>query len=97
MRRIVAGYQERDLPLDAVHLDIDHLDEHEVFTVDQDRFPKLPQLAGELLRDGIRLVSIVGPAVKVAPGSAVFDGGTAEDAFVKDGSGRLVEGVVARM
>ena len=64
VRRIVAGYQERGLPLDAVHLDIDHYDEHQVFTVDQERFPKLPVLAEELRRDGIRLVSIVDPAVE---------------------------------
>jgi alpha-glucosidase len=94
VRRIVAGYQERGLPLDAVHLDIDHYDGHRVFTVDRDRFPKLPVLAEELLRDGIRLVSIVDPAVKAEPGNAVYDGGNTEDLFVRDGSGRLVEGVV---
>ncbi len=94
VRRIVAGYQERGLPLDAVHLDIDHFDEHQVFTVDQERFPKLPVLAEELRRDGIRLVSIVDPAVKAEPGNAVYDSGTAEDAFVRDASGRLVRGVV---
>ncbi|MFJ5309217.1 TIM-barrel domain-containing protein [Streptomyces sp. NPDC088350] len=94
VRRIVAGYQERGLPLDAVHLDIDHYDEHQVFTVDQERFPKLPALAEELLRDGVRLVSIVDPAVKAEPGNAVYDSGTAEDAFVRDASGRLVRGVV---
>ncbi|MGW3108580.1 glycoside hydrolase family 31 protein [Streptomyces sp. NPDC001100] len=94
VRRIVAGYQERGLPLDAVHLDIDHYDEHQVFTVDHERFPKLPVLAEELGRDGIRLVSIVDPAVKAEPGNAVYDSGTAEDAFVRDASGRLVRGVV---
>ena len=94
VRRIVAGYQERGLPLDAVHLDIDHYDEHQVFTVDQERFPELPVLAEELRRDGIRLVSIVDPAVKAEPGNAVYDSGTAEDAFVRDASGRLVRGVV---
>ncbi|WP_427923753.1 glycoside hydrolase family 31 protein [Streptomyces sp. cg40] len=94
VRRIVAGYQERGLPLDAVHLDIDHYDEHQVFTVDHERFPKLPVLAEELRRDGIRLVSIVDPAVKAEPGNAVYDSGTAEDAFVRDASGRLVRGVV---
>ncbi|WP_043683193.1 glycoside hydrolase family 31 protein [Streptomyces xylophagus] len=94
VRRIVAGYQERGLPLDAVHLDIDHYDEHQVFTVDQERFPKLPALAEELRRDGIRLVSIVDPAVKAEPGNAVYDSGTVEDAFVRDASGRLVRGVV---
>ncbi|WP_405857294.1 glycosyl hydrolase [Streptomyces sp. NBC_01515] len=94
IRRIVAGYQERGLPLDAVHLDIDHYDEHQVFTVDHERFPELPVLAEELRRDGIRLVSIVDPAVKAEPGNAVYDSGTAEDAFVRDASGRLVRGVV---
>lgn len=86
VRRIVAGYQERGLPLDAVHLDIDHYDAHQVFTVDRERF-LLPVLAEELRRDGIRLVSIVDPAVKAEPGNAVYDGGLAEDAFVRDGSG----------
>ncbi|MGQ4434626.1 MULTISPECIES: glycoside hydrolase family 31 protein [unclassified Streptomyces] len=94
VRRIVAGYEEHGLPLDAVHLDIDHYDEHQVFTVDHERFPKLPVLAEELRRDGIRLVSVVDPAVKAEPGNAVYDSGTAEDAFVRDASGRLVRGVV---
>ncbi|MER6534132.1 TIM-barrel domain-containing protein [Streptomyces sp900105755] len=94
VRRIVAGYQERGLPLDAVHLDIDHYDGHQVFTVDQERFPKLSTLAEELRRDGIRLVSIVDPAVKAEPGNPVYDSGTAVDAFVRDPSGRTVEGVV---
>ncbi|MER6351089.1 TIM-barrel domain-containing protein [Streptomyces sp. NPDC001634] len=94
VRRIVAGYQERGLPLDAVHLDIDHYDGHRVFTVDRERFPELPVLAEELRRDGIRLVSIVDPAVKAEPGNPVYDSGSAEDAFVRDASGRVVEGVV---
>ncbi|MET9911389.1 TIM-barrel domain-containing protein [Streptomyces sp. NPDC006476] len=93
VRRIVAGYQERGLPLDAVHLDIDHYDEHRVFSVDHEHFPKLPVLAEELRREGIRLVSIVDPAVKAEEGNAVYDGGTAEDAFVRDASGRVVHGV----
>ncbi|MEU4930385.1 TIM-barrel domain-containing protein [Streptomyces yokosukanensis] len=94
VRRIVAGYRRHGLPLDAVHLDIDHYDGHQVFTVDQERFAKLPRLAEELRRDGIRLVSIVDPAVKAAPGNSVYDSGTAVDAFVRDASGRTVRGVV---
>ncbi|WP_225813211.1 glycoside hydrolase family 31 protein [Streptomyces spinosus] len=93
VRRIVAGYHEHGLPLDAVHLDIDHHDDHQVFTVDQERFPKLPVLAEELRRDGIRLVSIVEPAVRAEPGNAVFESGTAVDAFVRDAHGRTVRGV----
>ncbi|GAA3125354.1 glycoside hydrolase family 31 protein [Streptomyces rectiviolaceus] len=94
VRRIVAGYRERGLPLDAVHLDIDHYEEHQVFTVDKETYPHLPQLADELLKDGVRLVSIVDPAVKAEPGNEVYDSGRATDAFVRDASGRTVHGVV---
>lgn len=94
VRRVVAGYRERGLPLAAVHLDIDHFDEHRVFTVDERRFPDLPSLARELGGDGIRMVSIVDPAVKAEPGLAVYDEGRAADAFVRDARGEVVRGVV---
>lgn len=94
VRQVVAGYHEHGLPLDAVHLGIDHYDGHRVFTVDQERFPKLAVLADELRRDGIRLVSVIAPAVKATPGDSVYDGGVAEDVFVRDAGGRLVEALV---
>ncbi|MET7312543.1 glycoside hydrolase family 31 protein [Streptomyces sp. NPDC005571] len=97
VRRIVAGYRERGLPLSVLHLDIDHYDGHQVFTVDRGRFPDLPRLAKELREDGVRLVSIVDPAVKAEPGNAVFDAGTAvggAGAFVRDARGRTVRGEV---
>ncbi|MDG4859831.1 glycoside hydrolase family 31 protein, partial [Streptomyces sp. T-3] len=94
VRRIVAGYKERELPLDAVHLDIDHYDDHQVFTVDRTAYPSLPRLAADLGEDGVRLVSIVDPAVKGEQGNAVYDSGRAVDAFVRDARGRQVRGVV---
>ncbi|WKV75170.1 glycoside hydrolase family 31 protein [Streptomyces sp. PCS3-D2] len=95
VRRVVAGYASRGLALSAVHLDIDHYDGHRVFTVDADRFPDLPGLARELREQGVRLVSIVDPAVKAgdalhAAGLTVGSGG----AFVRDGRGREVRGEV---
>ncbi|MFD5388122.1 glycoside hydrolase family 31 protein [Streptomyces sp. NPDC127074] len=94
VRRVVAGYRERDLPLSVLHLDIDHYAGHRVFTVDRARFPDLPGLAAELLEDGVRLVSIVDPAVKAEPGDAVYASGAADDVFVRDTRGREVRGVV---
>ncbi|MBY8880662.1 glycoside hydrolase family 31 protein [Actinacidiphila acidipaludis] len=94
VRRVVAGYRERDLPLSVVHLDIDHYDGHRVFTVDRRAFPDLPGLARELDGQGVRLVSIVDPAVKAEPGLAEYDAGLAAGAFVQDARGREVEGVV---
>ncbi|MFD6890901.1 glycoside hydrolase family 31 protein [Streptomyces sp. NPDC059957] len=95
VRRIVAGYAEHGLPLSAVHLDIDHYDGHRVFTVDRERFPDLPGLARELADGGVRLVSIVDPAVKA--GDPVHASGLsvgAHGAFVRDAAGREVRGEV---
>ncbi|MFE6714331.1 glycoside hydrolase family 31 protein [Streptomyces sp. NPDC057695] len=94
VRRVVAGYRERGLPLSAVHLDIDHYDGHRVFTVDRERFPDLPGLAKELREQGVRLVTIVDPAVKAEPGNAVYDSGRAAGVFVRDARGDEVRGVV---
>lgn len=95
VRRIVAGYAERGLPLSAVHLDIDHHDGHRVFTVDRAAFPDLPGLARELAGAGVRLVSIVDPAVEA--GGEVHAAGLAvgaHGAFVRDAAGREVRGEV---
>ncbi|MFJ8012478.1 glycoside hydrolase family 31 protein [Streptomyces sp. NPDC096339] len=95
VRRVVSGYASRGLPLSAVHLDIDHYDGHRVFTVDEERFPDLPGLAQELREQGVRLVSIVDPAVKA--GDAVHSAGLsvgAGGAFVRDARGQEVRGEV---
>ncbi|MFF3248559.1 glycoside hydrolase family 31 protein [Streptomyces sp. NPDC002870] len=94
VRRIAAGYRDRELPLSAVHLDIDHYDAHQVFTVGREKFPDLPGMAKDLREDGVRLVSIVDPAVKAEPGNTVYDSGSAAGAFVRDPQGREVRGVV---
>ncbi|OKK15081.1 glycosyl hydrolase [Streptomyces sp. CB00455] len=95
VRRVVDGYAARGLALSAVHLDIDHYDGHRVFTVDRDNFPDLPGLARELAGRGVRLVSIVDPAVKA--GDAVHTAGRAvgaAGAFVRDARGAEVRGEV---
>ncbi|MFJ4504310.1 glycoside hydrolase family 31 protein [Streptomyces sp. NPDC088864] len=97
VRGVVAGYRERGLPLSVLHLDIDHYDGHRVFTVDRERFPDLPGLARELRGYGVRLVSIVDPAVAAAGDDPVHASGLAvgeSGAFVRDARGRVVRGEV---
>ncbi|WP_407554395.1 glycoside hydrolase family 31 protein [Streptomyces sp. Pv4-95] len=94
VRRAVAGYQEHGLPLSAVHLGAGHHEGRRAFTVDRNRYPDLPGLARELRADGVRLVSVVEPAVRARSGDAVYDGGVAAGVFVRDARGREVRGVV---
>ncbi|MFD1833392.1 glycoside hydrolase family 31 protein [Streptomyces desertarenae] len=93
VRRAVAGYAGRGLPLSAVHLGAGHHRRGRGFTVDAERFPDLPGLAASLRGQGVRLVSVVEPAVRAEPGDAVYDGGRDEDAFVRDPGGAPVRGV----
>ncbi|MGW0564980.1 glycoside hydrolase family 31 protein [Streptomyces sp. NPDC003016] len=98
VRRVVAGYQERGLPLSVLHLgpgaglDMDHRGRRQASTADRERSPGLPRLAADLRASGVRLVSTVGPAVRAEPGSALYDSGKAMGAFVRDARGNEVRG-----
>jgi alpha-glucosidase len=91
----VAGeFARRQLPCDAVHLDISYMDGHRVFTWDPERFPDPASLVADLERNGMRCVAIVDPGVKLEPGNAVFDAGVDRDVFIPDATGELVSGYV---
>jgi alpha-glucosidase len=94
VRAIVAGFGGLDLPLSAVHLDIDYMDGYRVFTFDRSRFPDPAALATELSRSGVRLVTIVDPGVKVDDGYELYRQGREQRRFCMDGAGRPAEGVV---
>lgn len=67
VEEVVKQYRERDLPLDAVHLDIDYMQAYRVFTWDPKRFPNPKELSERLGRQGVKLVTIVDPGVKHQP------------------------------
>lgn len=67
VEEVVRQYRQRDLPLDAVHLDIDYMQAYRVFTFDTRRFSNPKALSEKLGRDGVKLVTIVDPGVKYQP------------------------------
>ena len=83
IREVAAGYARHDLPLSAIHLDIDYMRGYRVFTVDQSRFPDLSRLAADLDAQGVKLVAILDPGVKRDPDYDVYRQGLAEDVFCK--------------
>ncbi len=94
VRAVVAGFRQHDLPLDAVHLDIDYMEGYRVFTVDPERFPDLAGLARELEQQGIRLVAIVDCGVKRDRRYDVYRAGLAEGVFCTLPDGRPAYGPV---
>lgn len=94
IRQVVAGFRTHDLPLQAIHLDIDYMDGYRVFTVDHQRFPDLKGLADELHAQGVRLVTIIDPGVKLDPEWALYQSGYAQKAYVFNQDGQPQAGVV---
>lgn len=79
---VAREFRRRELPCDALHLDIHHMDGYRVFTVGEG-FPDLPAMTRRLARNGIRTVAIVDPGVKDDPRFPVLRRGRRRKAFVE--------------
>ena len=84
---VAREFRKRDLPCDAIHLDIHHMHGYRVFTVGKG-FPDLKAMTRKLLRQGIRTVAIVDPAVKDEPRFPVLRRGIRKQAFVRNPDGK---------
>ena len=93
IRRIANGYLDNDLPLSAIHLDIDYMYGYRVFTIDKERYPDLKQLSADMEKEGIKLVTILDPAVKIDLEYVVFQEGVKNNYFCKI-SGEDLRGLV---
>lgn len=83
VREIVRSFKEKEIPLDAVYLDIHYMNEYRVFTFDKNRFPNPKKLIEDLKAAGIRIVPIVDPGVKADPEYTIYKEGTMKDMFCK--------------
>lgn len=94
VRELVAEFRRREIPLDAVHLDIDYMDGYRVFTWNRQNFPDPAGLMRDLRAEGVRVVPIIDAGVKVDPDYTVYTSGQAQDAFVHTAEGEEARGYV---
>ncbi|MDB5694272.1 MAG: alpha-glucosidase [Alphaproteobacteria bacterium] len=96
VRTLAERLRRERMPTDVVWLDIDFQDRNRPFTVDRKAFPDLKGLAGDLGRQGIRLVAITDLHVARAPGQgyAPYDSGLAGNRFVHNPDGSVYVGKV---
>jgi alpha-glucosidase len=80
---IARKLRARRIPADAIHLDLDHMDEGRVFTWSRDGFPQPDRTICELRDLGFATVVLVSAGVKREPGYAVYDTGHERDVFLK--------------
>lgn len=86
-REIAKNYKEHGIPLDALYMDIDYMEEYESFTIDREKFPNFEGLVDEMKADGLHLVPIIDAGIKVKQGYGVYEDGVANDYFCKDKDG----------
>lgn len=93
IREVVKGFEEHNLPVSAIHLDIDYMDGFRVFTINSNRFPEMKKLTSDLEDKGIKLVASLNPAVKRDRKYEVFNQGSSKDVFCKLPNGKILSGV----
>jgi len=80
-------FDEYDIPYDVLWLDIEHTDQKKYFTYDLSKFPEPKKMIESLAAKGRRMVNIVDPHIKRAPGYSIYDGGNELDLWVKKSDG----------
>jgi len=94
VRFIADNFRQRQIPCDALFLDIDYMDGYRVFTWDKSRFPDPRRLLADLRKQGFKVVTIIDPGIKVDPNYRAYAQGVAEGNFVKKPDGQLYIGKV---
>lgn len=94
LRELARSFRERQIPCDALWLDIDYMDGYRVFTWDGERFPDPAGLIADLGRDGFKVVTIVDPGVKADPNYPVYREGLEGGHFVRNPDGSVHHGEV---
>ncbi|MFZ0369638.1 MAG: glycoside hydrolase family 31 protein [Halobacillus sp.] len=94
IKGIVDKYREKDIPLDGVHLDIDHMDGFRNFTWGED-FTEDPAAFNEYLEDkGVSSVAVSDPGIKKDPGYYMYDQGTENNYWATNPDGSPYVGEV---
>lgn len=94
VKEIANGFRSRQIPCDAIYLDIDYMDGFRCFTWNHDYFPNPAQLIQELADMGIQTVVMIDPGIKVDPEYWVYQDGLNKNVFCRRTNGELMIGPV---
>ncbi|MEQ6929628.1 glycoside hydrolase family 31 protein [Clostridium perfringens] len=94
VRELVKTFEEKDIPLDVVYLDIDYMDGFRVMTFKTPNFDDAAGLISDLKEKGIRTITIIDPGVKVDEEYDIFKRGKEGNHFTKKLDGEMFIGAV---
>lgn len=91
---VVDSYRKRNIPIDAVYLDIDYMERYKDFTVNKETFPDFADFVRKMREKHIHLVPIIDAGVKIEDGYDTYEEGIKNGYFCKEADGEdFVAGV----
>ena len=91
---VAEEFRSREIPCDALYLDIDYMDSYRCFTWDAERFPDPKRLVDDLRTRGFETVVMIDPGIKEDPGYFVYQEGLAKNMFVRTADGDVAKAPV---
>lgn len=92
VKNVNGGFEEHQIPMDVMWLDIEHTNDKRYFTWDSNKFPNSEQMIQELSSFGRKLVTIVDPHIKKDDSYHIYSEAKEKNYFVKDKSGGQLDG-----
>ena len=94
VRDLAATFREKNIPCDALYLDIDYMEGFRCFTWNKEYFPDPKTMLSDLKEDGFKTVVIIDPGIKIDDEYWVDQEGLENDYFCRRADGALMEGPV---
>jgi len=94
IREIATNFRTKQIPCDAIYLDIHYMDGYRCFTWDNERFPDPKRMVSDLAEDGFKMVVIIDPGIKNDSTYRVYREGIDGNHFVKYPDGKYFTGTV---
>ncbi|WP_240739333.1 TIM-barrel domain-containing protein [Marinitoga lauensis] len=87
IKKVAENFRKKNIPCDAIYMDIDYMKDYKVFTIDEKKFSDFPEFVSEMKNLGFNLVPIIDPGVKIEKGYDVYEEGIEKGYFCKEENG----------
>ncbi len=94
VRELANDFRKKQIPCDAIYLDIDYMDGYRCFTWNKKYFPNPKGLISDLNENGFQTVVMIDPGIKTDEEFTVYQQGIKKDHFCKRPDGDMMTGPV---
>ncbi len=85
---VLDNYENSQLPLDCLYLDIDYMEDFKNFTINKEAFPEFESFVKEVKERGVRLIPIIDAGCKIEEGYDVYEEGVKNGYYCLDEDGQ---------